>query len=180
MQVNVQFLQQLQPEWSRFVTVVKQSKEIDTISYHTLFDILKQYQKENQFASYQTTKAKRVAKPVTPPSSSVSEEDSDPELKLTGIRGKPPVWQSGSADRKRIHSFNCKRDVDLYAKECTEPADWLADTDEEMMNYNMEAHYSIHGKDSRGEVSGRQLLSGIVSLIGNSEQTNEFEKYKAL
>ncbi|GKE29517.1 hypothetical protein Tco_1444901 [Tanacetum coccineum] len=36
MQVNVQFLQQLQPEWSRFVTVVKQSKEIDTISYHTL------------------------------------------------------------------------------------------------------------------------------------------------
>ncbi|GJZ97753.1 hypothetical protein Tco_0670206 [Tanacetum coccineum] len=46
MQVNVQFLQQLQPEWSRFVTVVKQSKEIDTISYHTLFDILKQYQNE--------------------------------------------------------------------------------------------------------------------------------------
>ncbi|GJW72688.1 hypothetical protein Tco_0129605 [Tanacetum coccineum] len=41
MQVNVQFLQQLQPEWSRFVTVVKQPKEIDTISYHTLFDILK-------------------------------------------------------------------------------------------------------------------------------------------
>ncbi|GJR58308.1 hypothetical protein Tco_1500470 [Tanacetum coccineum] len=46
MQVNVQFLQQLQPEWSRFVTVVKQSKEIDTISYHTLFDNLKQYQNE--------------------------------------------------------------------------------------------------------------------------------------
>ncbi|GJR27671.1 hypothetical protein Tco_1103903 [Tanacetum coccineum] len=46
MQVNVQFLQQLQPEWSRFVTVVKKSKEIDTISYHTLFDILKQYQNE--------------------------------------------------------------------------------------------------------------------------------------
>ncbi|GKB03076.1 hypothetical protein Tco_0831165, partial [Tanacetum coccineum] len=33
MQVNVQFLQQLQPEWSRFVTVVKQSKEIDTICW---------------------------------------------------------------------------------------------------------------------------------------------------
>ncbi|GKF02088.1 hypothetical protein Tco_0029011, partial [Tanacetum coccineum] len=46
MQVNVQFLQQLQPEWSRFVTVVKKSKEIDTISYHILFDILKQYQNE--------------------------------------------------------------------------------------------------------------------------------------
>ncbi|GKB32486.1 hypothetical protein Tco_0871887 [Tanacetum coccineum] len=123
MQVNVQFLQQLQPEWSRFVTVVKQSKEIDTISYHTLFDILKQYQNEvndiraeriaksaNPLALlaaaqpysdnyYQAPKPQRsnatssstrpsastrhkgkeIAKPVTPQSESVSEEDSDPE-----------------------------------------------------------------------------------------------------
>ncbi|GJU06793.1 putative reverse transcriptase domain, ribonuclease H-like domain protein [Tanacetum coccineum] len=123
MQVNVQFLQQLQPEWSRFVTVVKQSKEIDTISYHTLFDILKQYQNEvndirakriaksaNRLALlavaqpysdnyYQAPKPQRssatssstrqsastrhrgkeIAKPVTPQSESVFEEDSDPE-----------------------------------------------------------------------------------------------------
>ncbi|GJU74742.1 hypothetical protein Tco_1266147 [Tanacetum coccineum] len=46
MQVNVQFLQQLQPEWSRFVTIVKQNHDLDTISYHKLFDVLKQYQKE--------------------------------------------------------------------------------------------------------------------------------------
>ncbi|GKD87972.1 hypothetical protein Tco_1359126, partial [Tanacetum coccineum] len=46
MQVNVQFLQQLQPEWSRFVTVVKQRQEIDTVSYHKLFDVLKQFQNE--------------------------------------------------------------------------------------------------------------------------------------
>ncbi|GKC19749.1 hypothetical protein Tco_1021899 [Tanacetum coccineum] len=46
MQVNVQFLQQLQPEWSRFVTIVKQQQDLDTLSYHTLFDILKQHQNE--------------------------------------------------------------------------------------------------------------------------------------
>nr|GEU33612.1 hypothetical protein [Tanacetum cinerariifolium] len=46
MQVNVQFLQQLQIEWSRFVTVVKQTIVLDKKSYHKLFDILKQYQKE--------------------------------------------------------------------------------------------------------------------------------------
>ncbi|GJU04018.1 hypothetical protein Tco_1114356 [Tanacetum coccineum] len=46
MQVNVQFLQQLQPEWSRFVTIVKQQHKLDEVSYHKLFDILKQYQKE--------------------------------------------------------------------------------------------------------------------------------------
>ncbi|GKF21486.1 hypothetical protein Tco_0070124, partial [Tanacetum coccineum] len=33
-------------EWSRFVTVVKQNSDLDTISYHKLFDILKQYQNE--------------------------------------------------------------------------------------------------------------------------------------
>nr|GEY94548.1 putative copia-type protein [Tanacetum cinerariifolium] len=46
MQVNVQFLQQLQPKWSRFVTIVKQQHKLDEVSYHKLFDILKQYPKE--------------------------------------------------------------------------------------------------------------------------------------
>ncbi|GKE31423.1 hypothetical protein Tco_1450745, partial [Tanacetum coccineum] len=46
MKVNVQFLQQLQPEWSRFVTIVKEQHKLDEVSYHRLFDILKQYQKE--------------------------------------------------------------------------------------------------------------------------------------
>ncbi|GJV39136.1 hypothetical protein Tco_1417576 [Tanacetum coccineum] len=40
------FLQQLQPEWSRFVTIVKQQQDLDTVSYHRLFDILKQHQNE--------------------------------------------------------------------------------------------------------------------------------------
>nr|GFC50799.1 hypothetical protein [Tanacetum cinerariifolium] len=45
-QVNVQFLLQLQPEWQRFVTLVKQSQELKHISYHKLYDILKQHQHE--------------------------------------------------------------------------------------------------------------------------------------
>ncbi|GJV15411.1 retrovirus-related pol polyprotein from transposon TNT 1-94 [Tanacetum coccineum] len=61
MQVNVQFLQQLQPEWSRFVTIVKQQHKLDEVSYHKLFDILKQYQKEvNELC------AERIAKNANP------------------------------------------------------------------------------------------------------------------
>ncbi|GKA92215.1 hypothetical protein Tco_0814140 [Tanacetum coccineum] len=45
-QVNVQFLLQLLPEWQRFVTLVKQSQELKTVSYHKLYDILKQHQNE--------------------------------------------------------------------------------------------------------------------------------------
>ncbi|GKD98572.1 hypothetical protein Tco_1382469 [Tanacetum coccineum] len=61
MQVNVQFLQQLQPEWSRFVTIVKQQQHLDTVSYHKLFDVLKQYQKE-----VNEIRAKRIAKNANP------------------------------------------------------------------------------------------------------------------
>ncbi|GKE11014.1 hypothetical protein Tco_1414565 [Tanacetum coccineum] len=46
MQINVQFLQQLQPEWTRFVKNIKQQKDMYKVSYHTLFDILKQHQNE--------------------------------------------------------------------------------------------------------------------------------------
>nr|GEU76935.1 retrovirus-related Pol polyprotein from transposon TNT 1-94 [Tanacetum cinerariifolium] len=38
------------PEWSRFVTIVKQQHKLDEVSYHKLFDILKQCQKKvNEF-----------------------------------------------------------------------------------------------------------------------------------
>nr|GEU47227.1 hypothetical protein [Tanacetum cinerariifolium] len=39
-------IERLQQEWSRFVMIVKQQHKLDEVSYHKLFDILKQYQKE--------------------------------------------------------------------------------------------------------------------------------------
>ncbi|GJS18395.1 putative reverse transcriptase domain, ribonuclease H-like domain protein [Tanacetum coccineum] len=193
MQVNVQFLQQLQPEWSRFVTVVKQSKEIDTISYHTLFDILKQQSSSTRH------KGKEIVKPVTPPSESVSEEDSDPEqaqkekdmqknlallAKYFKRLYKPTNNNLRTSSNSRnktedttpslvvqqtgIQCFNCKG-FGHYAKECRKPkrvkdymyhkekmmmckqaeqgvplqaeqADWLADTDEEIDEQELQAH----------------------------------------
>ncbi|GJU15275.1 hypothetical protein Tco_1143241 [Tanacetum coccineum] len=107
--------------------IVKQQHKLDEVSYHKLFDILKQYQKEvneiraeriaknaNPLALVATTqpyqdpyyqapkshksnaptskaslptkshattrhKGKAIVKPITPPSESASEEDSDPE-----------------------------------------------------------------------------------------------------
>nr|GEZ53165.1 hypothetical protein [Tanacetum cinerariifolium] len=62
-QVNVQFLLQLQPEWQRFVTLVKQSQELKTVSYHKLYDILKQHQHEVN--EIRAEKIARVANPLT-------------------------------------------------------------------------------------------------------------------
>ncbi|GJX15610.1 retrovirus-related pol polyprotein from transposon TNT 1-94 [Tanacetum coccineum] len=268
-------IERLQQEWSRFVTIVKQQHKLDEVSYHKLFDILKQYQKEvnklraermaknaNPLAlvatahtlqdtyyqsskpqksyapaskaslptrSHATTryKGKEIAKPITPPSESASEEDSDPEqaqrdkdmqknlaliakyfkkiykptnnnlrtssntrnknvdttprykndnqtgqfgnqraVNVAGARetvGGQVVQQSG------IQCFNCK-EFGHYAKECRKPkrvkdstyhkekmllckqaekakqSDWLADTDEEIDEQELEAHYSYMAK----------------------------------
>ncbi|GJS92942.1 retrovirus-related pol polyprotein from transposon TNT 1-94 [Tanacetum coccineum] len=308
MQVNVQFLQQLQPEWSRFVTVVKQGQEIDTVSYHKLFDVLKQFQNEvNDIRSerlarsanplallaaaqpysdnyYQAPKPQRsnapsytqssstrpsastrhkgkeIAKPVTPQSESVSEEDSDPEqarrdkdmqknlallakyfkklykptnnnlrtssnstnktedttprynndnqsrqfgnqrtVTVAGARetvGSPVVQKTG------IQCFNCKG-FGHYARECRKPkrvkdyayhkekmmmckqaeqgvplqaeqADWLEDTDEEIDEQELEAHYSYMAKIQ--EVSPAESSSTDTPLeqVQNHDENDVF------
>nr|GEZ23042.1 hypothetical protein [Tanacetum cinerariifolium] len=62
--VNVQFLLQLQPEWQRFVTLVKQSQEIKIVSYRKLYEILKQHQHEVN--EIRAEKIARVANPLAP------------------------------------------------------------------------------------------------------------------
>ncbi|GJS13834.1 retrovirus-related pol polyprotein from transposon TNT 1-94 [Tanacetum coccineum] len=222
MQVNVQFLQQLQPEWSRFVTIVKQQHKLDehlllllnnarSLSITTT-KTNKSYAPTSKATlptrSHATTryKGKEIAKPITPPSESASEEDSDPEqaqkdkdmqknlaliakyfkklykptnnnlrtssntrnknvdttprykndnqtgqfgnqraVNVVGARetvGGPVVQQSG------IQCFNCK-EFGHYAKECRKPKrvrDPVADTDEEIDEQELEAHYSYMAK----------------------------------
>ncbi|GJV87738.1 retrovirus-related pol polyprotein from transposon TNT 1-94 [Tanacetum coccineum] len=253
MQVNVQFLQQLQPEWSRFVTIVKQQHKLDEHSNPlALVAAAQPYQDSycqapKSYKSYAPTskaslptrshattknKGKEIAKPITPPSESASEEDSDPEqaqkdkemqknlaliakyfkklykptnnnlrtssntrnknvdttprykndnqtgqfgnqrtMTVAGARetvGSQVVQQSG------IQCFNCK-EFGHFAKECRKPkrvkdstyhkekmllckqaekgvplqaeqSDWLADTDEEIDEQELEAHYSYMAK----------------------------------
>nr|GFA48912.1 hypothetical protein [Tanacetum cinerariifolium] len=50
------------PEWSRFVTIVKQQHKLDEVSYHKLFNILKQYQ--NNVNELRTEKLARNANPL--------------------------------------------------------------------------------------------------------------------
>nr|GFA51689.1 hypothetical protein [Tanacetum cinerariifolium] len=61
-QVNVKFLLQLQPEWQRFVTLVKQNQELKHVSYYKLHDILKQHQHEVN--EIRAEKIARVANPL--------------------------------------------------------------------------------------------------------------------
>nr|GEU60692.1 hypothetical protein [Tanacetum cinerariifolium] len=285
MQVNVQFLQQLQPEWSRIVAIIKKQHKLDEVSYHKLLDILKQYQNKvnelrakrlawnanplalvataqtDQHQYYQTSrshgssapsskpsiptrshtatrhKGKEIAKPITPPSETTSEEDSNPEeaqrdkdmqknlaliakyfkkiykptnnnLKTSSNSKNKNVdttlqfkndRQSGQfgnqrtvnvarareklgspvVQQSRIQCFNCK-EFRYFAKECRKPKkvkdstyhkekmllckqaeqgvplqaeeyDWLADTDEEVDEQELEAHYNYMARSGESD-----------------------------
>nr|GEU93867.1 retrovirus-related Pol polyprotein from transposon TNT 1-94 [Tanacetum cinerariifolium] len=124
--------------------------------------------------SHTTTrsKGKEIAKLITPPSESASEEDIDPEQaqrdKDMEKVGSPVVQQSG------IQCFNCK-EFGHFAKEYRKPKrvkdsayhkekmllckqakkgvplqaeqyDWLADTNKEIDEQELEAHYSYMAK----------------------------------
>nr|GEY44032.1 Gag-Pol polyprotein [Tanacetum cinerariifolium] len=51
-----------QDEWQRFVTLVKQSQELKTVSYHKLYDILKQH--HNEVNEIRAERIARVANPL--------------------------------------------------------------------------------------------------------------------
>ncbi|GJX36137.1 hypothetical protein Tco_0247694 [Tanacetum coccineum] len=288
MQVNVQFLQQLQPEWSRFVTIVKQQHKLDEVSYHKLFDILKQYQKEvNELRAermaknanplalvataqtmqdpyYQTSKShksfaptskaslptrshattrykgKEIAKPITPPSESASEEDSDPEQaqkdkdmqknlaliakyfkKLYKPTNNNLRTSSNTRNKnvdttprkpKRVRDSTYHKEKMLLCKQAekgvqlqAEQSDWLADTDEEIDEQELEAHYSYMAKiqevpnaDSGTDAEPLEQLTECKSILAETSRTlgeansirdsclvalqnkqTEFERYKA-
>ncbi|GKF38312.1 hypothetical protein Tco_0118373 [Tanacetum coccineum] len=98
------------------------------------------------------TKGKEIAKPVTPPSKSASVEDSDPKQaqidndmqnNLVLIAKKP----------KRAKEYTYHKENMLMCKQAekgvplrTEHSDWLDDTDEEIDEQELEAHYSFMAK----------------------------------
>nr|GEY32605.1 hypothetical protein [Tanacetum cinerariifolium] len=192
MQVNVQFLQQLQPEWSRFVTIVKQQHKLDEVSYHKLFDILKQYQNEfnelraerlarnaNPLAlvataqadrdqyyqtsrshissapspkplipsrSHKTTrhKGKEIAKPITLPSETASEEDSDPEQAQKDKDMQKNLALIAKYFKKIYKPTNNNLRTSSNSKNKNKAE--KANTDEEVDEQEWEAYYSYMAK----------------------------------
>ncbi|GKC76631.1 hypothetical protein Tco_1127405 [Tanacetum coccineum] len=123
MPVNVQFLQQLQPEWSRFVTIVKQNHDLDTISYHKLFDVLKQYQKE-----VNKIRAERIAKNANPLALvATAQQYPDPYYQAPKSHKSyaPPLKQSSST---RSHASTKYKGKEI-AKPITPPSELASEED---------------------------------------------------
>nr|GFC97963.1 Gag-Pol polyprotein [Tanacetum cinerariifolium] len=61
---NLKVLNNLQPEWSRHVTIVHQTKDLHTADYTQLYDFLKYNQKEN-FLQQPMTNPEDITDPTT-------------------------------------------------------------------------------------------------------------------
>ncbi|GJX26042.1 hypothetical protein Tco_0232338 [Tanacetum coccineum] len=180
MQVNVQFLQQLQPEWSRFVTIVKQQHKLNEVLYHKLFDILKQYQKE-----VNELRAERIAKNANPLALVATAQNfrhyinhqslttsllqyskaSLPTRSHATTRYKGKETSSNTRNKNvdttlrykndnQTGQFGNQRTVNVAGARET-----VAGTDEEIDKQRLEAHYQFHGNDPGGSLMQTQALT---------------------
>nr|GEW75144.1 hypothetical protein [Tanacetum cinerariifolium] len=167
-QVNVQFLLQLQPEWQRFVKLVKQSQELKNVSYHKLYDILKQHQHEVN--EIRAEKIARVADPLALDNSPrINRNVGYESQRISNVARARETVGSSMVQKSRIQCYNCKK-FGHVVRECQKPkrakdaayhrekmllckqeeagiqlnaeqADWKDDTDDESDDQELEAHY---------------------------------------
>ncbi|GKC75211.1 hypothetical protein Tco_1125985, partial [Tanacetum coccineum] len=102
-------------------------------------------------------KGKEVAKPITPQSESVSEEDSDPEQAQRDKECRKP-----------------KRGVPLQA----EQADWLEDTDEEVDEQELEAHYSYMAKIQEVSPEESSSTGQPLEQVQNHDESNVYDNVR--
>nr|GEZ77616.1 hypothetical protein [Tanacetum cinerariifolium] len=177
------------PKWSRFVTIVKQQHKLDEVSYRKLFDILKQYQNEvnelraeklprnsNPLALVATAQAsKEIAKPITPPSETASEEDSDPEQAQRDKDMQKNLALIAKYFKKIYKPTNNNLRISLNSK--NKNYDWLVNTDEEVDEQELEAHYIYMAKIKEVPTADSSTDSEPVEQVQNESGYNVFSNH---
>nr|GEV27956.1 hypothetical protein [Tanacetum cinerariifolium] len=162
-QVNVQFLQQLQPEWSRFVTIVKQQHKLDEVSYQKLFDILKQYQKE-----VNELRAKRIARNANPLALvAIAQSNQDPYYQ-TPKSHKPYTPTSKASILNRSHATTRNK-----GKEIATPNTPPSENDNQFAQFGNQRTMTVAGAK---ENVGSPVVQQIGIQCFNCKEFGHFAK----
>nr|GEU61612.1 hypothetical protein [Tanacetum cinerariifolium] len=140
------------PEWSRFMALVKQKEELDIVSYHKLFDILKQYQKEVN--EIHAEKIARITNPLT--FVVAAQQYPDPYYQALKLKDHMHLHQNNihPPDLMTVTVVGARVTVGSQA----EQVDWLEDTDEEVDEQELEARYSLWQEFRRSYLQTQDLM----------------------
>ncbi|GJV73630.1 integrase, catalytic region, zinc finger, CCHC-type containing protein [Tanacetum coccineum] len=200
MQVNVQFLQQLQPEWSSFRRrlmlfcaggnsqkcksirhscwllipytryLLSSSKPQDQMQHHL--------PNKNNVASIDTRQ--RGRKPITPSIESVSEEECDSGIQCFNCKGYGH-YAKECRKPKRVKDYAYHKEKMMMCKQAeqgvplqAEQADWLEDTDEEIDEQELEAHYSYMAKIQEVSPEESSSTGQPLEQVQNHDESNVF------
>nr|GEU30209.1 retrovirus-related Pol polyprotein from transposon TNT 1-94 [Tanacetum cinerariifolium] len=108
-------------EWSRFVTIVKQQHKLGEVSYHKLFEILKQYEKE-----VNKLRAKRIARNANPLALVATAQPNQDPYYQTPKPHKPYAPTSKASIPTRSHATTKNKGKDI-----AEPITPLSESDSE-------------------------------------------------
>nr|GEY95635.1 hypothetical protein [Tanacetum cinerariifolium] len=167
-------IERLQQEWSRFVTSVKQQHKLDEVSYHKLFDILKQYQNEvNELCA---EKLARNANPLALVATAQADRDPYYQSSRTSSNSKNNNVDTTPRYKNDDHSgqFRTQRIVNVAAArdKVGSMYDWLADTDEEVDKQKLEAHYGYMAKIQEVPIADSGTDSEPVEQVQNEAGYN--------
>ncbi|GKB46624.1 hypothetical protein Tco_0897377 [Tanacetum coccineum] len=132
-------------------------------------------------------KGKEIAKPVTPQSESVSEEDSDPEQaqRDKDMQKNLALLANHYAKEfrkpKRVKDYTYHKEKMMMCKQAeqgvllqAEQADWLADTNEEIDEQELEAHYSFMAKIQEVLPEESSSTEQPLEQVQNNDENNVF------
>nr|GEV60111.1 retrovirus-related Pol polyprotein from transposon TNT 1-94 [Tanacetum cinerariifolium] len=153
MQVNVQFLQQLQPEWSR-------NKNVDTTP---------RYKNDNQSGQFRSQRMVNVAGAVQ-------------QYGIQCLNCKEfGHFAKECRKPKRVKDFTYHKEKMLLCKQAeqgvplqAEQSDWLVDTDEEVDEQELEAHYSYMAKIQEVPTANSGTDSEPLEQVQYNDEYNVF------
>nr|GEY02708.1 hypothetical protein [Tanacetum cinerariifolium] len=187
------------PEWSRFMMIVKQQYKLDEVSYHKLFDILKQYQKEvnelhakrlarnanplalvattqvNQEPYYQTSKSHKSYAPSLKPSIPTR---SHTTTRSKGKEIAKPITPLSESASKKDRDPKQAPGIRIYRRI------WLSfqNTDKEIDEQELKAHYSYMAKiqevPTADSCTDSEPLEQVQNDTGYNVFANELQHFE--